>query len=122
MKCIVPETADLRLIVLVVEAIREGVLPHESCGISEHQASYALQAALARSAWAQESGVSSNACRAWASCCAIWHSSGKAPSLEGGWRHGPREERGPQLAPAKPFRRAAERAVASTPTHATGTL
>jgi energy-coupling factor transporter ATP-binding protein EcfA2 len=46
MKIVVPETSDLRRVYQVVKAIHDGLSPHDSCGLSQRQASYALQAAL----------------------------------------------------------------------------
>lgn len=47
MKIVVPETSDLNRVLLVLAAIRDGLSPHDSCGLSARQASYAIQTAMA---------------------------------------------------------------------------
>jgi predicted MPP superfamily phosphohydrolase len=47
MQLIVPETSDLKRVLLVLGAIRDGLSPHYSCGLSVRQASYAVQTAMA---------------------------------------------------------------------------
>lgn len=47
MKIVVPEISDLKRLLLVLGAIRDGLSPHDSCGLSVRQASYAIQTATA---------------------------------------------------------------------------
>src|SRR5688572_7834674 len=47
MKIVVPETSDLKRVLLVLAAIRDGLSPHDACGLSARQASYAIQTAVA---------------------------------------------------------------------------
>lgn len=47
MSVVVPETAELSRVVDVLTAIRDDLSPHDSCGLSQRQASYTIQTALA---------------------------------------------------------------------------